>query len=360
MIESTGTPVGSSAPPESRPPVAEIPFPIRLNPHAAAAGRHHLQWMTAMGLVSAADERARLERWELGTVVAYLFPDAEPEALNLLTDWNGYWAIYDDQFETAAGPQPAMVAAIVDMTLAVLYARPGENPFPSAPFCNALSDMIGRIADTAVTTAWLEHLRRTVHGMLAGFLQQVLDHAQGVVLDHDALILRRRADIAMQHDYDLIAVSRGWAPPESVLTTDTFTRLHNALHDAMTMLNDAYSAYRDRPIFARNYNTVLQLERSGMSARQARAETGRRVQQCVGDYLDTKRSVPELLDLLGLDTRTRAGVLQYLTDVETLFAGADLIQRLSDRYSPEARYSDAAPTHVADWEFARHARLLRR
>ncbi|GAA3487060.1 terpene synthase family protein [Streptomyces cremeus] len=345
--------------PRLRPEIISVPFTARLNPYRDEATRHHGEWMTQMGLLSSADERSRLDRWGMGTLAGYCYPGAERKELDLLTDWCGFWVVFDDQFDNPDGARPDVAGAIMDMALAVACAEPGSNPYPDIPFCAALGDLMERVAAYGVSPTWMTHLRQTIREMLAGFHQQFLDHARGVQLDFEQLLRSRRRDIAMQHLYDLLALQHGWELPESVSATREFGQMHDALHEAMAMVNDAYSGYRDRGRLNQSYNTAVLLEGEGMSEEEALAELNRRTGRLLDRYLELKADVPMLLALMGLEDRAQGRVMRYLEDVETLFAGACYLHRVSDRYNPEAAYSSDDPTFVSRWGFPEHASLIR-
>lgn len=344
-----------------RPAIVDLPFVARLSPHVASANRHCARWMTEMALVSSAEELVRLDRWDVGFITACCYPDADPEAMEVLVDWITYWMVYDDQFDTPAGPaRPDVVASVMEMTLAVACAEPGDNPYPDVPFCDGLADLMRRIAGVGLSATWSAHFRETIRGMLRGFFQQSLDHARDAQLDVRELLVRRRLDIAMQHLFDLVALVQRWEVPDSVRCTVEFSEMHNALNEAMAMYNDVYSAYRDRGQSSARYNTVLVLEKSGQSEDQALASVRDLIQRRFDRYLTLKAELPEQLILLGLDDGTRAGVQRYLQGTEDCFAGAELLQRVTDRYNAEARYSPEVPNFISDWGFTRHTRASRR
>ncbi|WP_328387513.1 terpene synthase family protein [Nocardia sp. NBC_00416] len=330
-----------------------LPFPTRYRP-AARARKHVVDWAGRMRLVNTDAERARLDSWNFENVVGCFYPDADGDAIDLLADWNAYLTLLDDQFDVTTGFEaPHVVHVILDMVLDVLYAVPGTNPHPGVQFCDALSDIMRRVAATGAGPVWLGRLRESTRLFFTAIQQQSIDHALGTPLDIPTLLSRRRADVGIQMMFDWNALMRGWELPVSISETVEFRRMHDALADVAVMINDVFSAYRERDQIGGTYSTVILLERGGASHDEANVEVRRLIQHALDNYLTAKGRIPALLDLMKVDAATRTGTVQHIADMESVIAGLELLYRnKSGRYDPEAaRYSRSVPTHVADWGF---------
>jgi 5-epi-alpha-selinene synthase len=178
------------------------PFPLQLNPHAEAAERASLGWLSRFGLFSGEAHRAAVSRAHLTTLVAGFYPSASLEALSLASDYVCWaFALDDIGDETEVGERPARLLALIERFERVLS---GECPSAaSPPLVHGLYDVWLRLAAFADDA----QLREFVAGNRAyfgGMLWEANNRAHCWVPDETAYAAFRPAAGAVPSFFGLI------------------------------------------------------------------------------------------------------------------------------------------------------------
>lgn len=102
-------------------PTIFCPFPSAVSPSAEAVHQHTLEWVRRYALIK--DERAfeRLRSSKFGWLIARAYPNAPLGRLAIVSDWNTWLFILDDECdECGIGKRPERLAALQGQFLGVL------------------------------------------------------------------------------------------------------------------------------------------------------------------------------------------------------------------------------------------------
>jgi hypothetical protein len=140
------------------PPLA-CPFPAGMNPHAITVEHATIAWATHMGLIQHATDAERFLRLQYGTLMARAYPNAPLPALQLISDWNTWLFLLDDQCDEAGlGLAPDRLAVVHATLLDILH---GGSPQQQIPLNLALCDLATRLQAYA-DSPWLDRFRQQV------------------------------------------------------------------------------------------------------------------------------------------------------------------------------------------------------
>src|SRR5262245_62925055 len=114
-------PPGGVMAPTVYPPLS-CPFPSAINPHAIQAQQATIDWARRFRLLQRDAAYRRLNRLRYGMLMARAYPLAEPETLQIVTDWSTWLFLLDDQCDEAGmGHDPEQLARLHTQFLDVLH-----------------------------------------------------------------------------------------------------------------------------------------------------------------------------------------------------------------------------------------------
>lgn len=325
-------------------PELYMPYPIRVSPALDAARKHGLDWARAMGMLDAVpgvehggvwDER-RFVGFDLAHCAAMIHADAEPERLNLSSDWLAWGTYGDDYFPLVFGATRNLAAAkVCDERLAEFMPLDGESvPEPANPVERGLGDLWRRTAGPMTRAARCQ-FRTAVRTMTSSWLWELDNQAQHRVPDPvDYLEMRRRtfgADMTMS----LSRLEFSDLVPAEVYGTRVLRELESAVQDYACLTNDLFSYQKEIEFEGEVHNLVLVVENFlGIDRWKARdvvadlmAARMRQFEHIIAEEL------PILLDELGVEETARRAVTRYIDGLKDWMSGILEWHRRCPRYT---------------------------
>ncbi|CAM3664853.1 terpene synthase family protein [Nocardiopsis rhodophaea] len=247
-------------------PQLPVPFPARVSAHLPAARRHGKEWARRMGFfesvpgadVGAVWDEEIYDAADFAHCAARIHADAEPDQLDLSTDWLGWGTYGDDVYPRVFGAARDVRAAKactrrlaqcmpLDMVPAVV---------PSTQLERGLTDLWERTA-TPMKLPQRERLRAAVLSMLTAWEWEVENQVANRIPDPvDFLEMRRRTfggDMTMA----LARFAHEDAVDAAVYQTRVIHELETATQDIATMTNDLYSYQKEIQYEGEVHNLVL-------------------------------------------------------------------------------------------------------
>jgi 5-epi-alpha-selinene synthase len=220
------------------------PFPLQLNPHAEAAERASLTWLSRLGLFSGEAHRAAVSRAHLTTLVAGFYPTASLEALSLASDYVCWaFALDDIGDETEIGERPARLMALFEEFERVLA---GESPAAeSPPLVRGLHDVLLRVAAFANDAQRGEFVAGN-RAYFGGMLWEANNRAHGWVPDETAYATFRPAAGAVPSFFALIEPLDRIALAPHVRDHEAVQALAKLAGEIICFTNDVLSYEKER------------------------------------------------------------------------------------------------------------------
>ncbi|MGH8472477.1 MAG: terpene synthase family protein, partial [Gammaproteobacteria bacterium] len=89
------------------------PFPSAVSPHLEAVNEHTLAWVRRFGLVQEEQAFVRLRDSRFPSLVARAYPRAPSDRLAVISDWNTWLFLLDDECDEAGlGRKPDRLEAL--------------------------------------------------------------------------------------------------------------------------------------------------------------------------------------------------------------------------------------------------------
>ncbi|WP_283133074.1 terpene synthase family protein [Rhizohabitans arisaemae] len=344
------------------PPDLYMPFPIRTSPHIDAARRDSVDWARRMGIFDSVpgvehggiwDER-RFRLIDLAHCAAMIHADADPEELNLSTDWLTWGTYGDDYYPVVFGQARDLVGAALcnERLAAFMPLDAGETPEPANPLERGLKDLWERSTGKMGTHARAQ-FRASIEDMLASWLWELTNQAQNRVPDPIDYVEMRRATFGSDMTMSLARLTAAEAVPPGIFQTRTIRELDTAAQDYATFTNDLHSYQKEIEFEGEVHNMVLVVENFlGVDRIRAR--------DTVADLMAARmrqfehilaNDLPVLFEDYALEEPARQALLRHAEKHKEWMSGILEWHRKCARYTEAELHRLHRPTPPVDFTF---------
>lgn len=225
-------------------PRIDCPFPSSASPYAEKVHTHTLEWVQKFGLAkdSAGFEHLRASRF--GWLAARAYPDAPLERLEIVSDWNTWLFVLDDQCdEMGIGRQPAKLTALHSRCLQILC---GDQP--SAEDINvvhALHDIITRIR-SLMPPIWLIRFIHSAAEYFESTEWEASNRAQNFWPEVQTYIRLRPFTGGLYTDIDLVELTENITLPLILRAHPRIRQLITITNNIVCWSNDIFSLQKER------------------------------------------------------------------------------------------------------------------
>ncbi|GEB54528.1 terpene synthase family protein [Streptomyces gardneri] len=321
-------------------PEFDLPYPLAVNPHHAAAKRHTVDWAERMGLLDDLWDRSLAEGFDFALCSAGLDPDASLEELCLSSDWLT-WGTYADDYYPALFGRSGGLAGAKEQTDRLKACMPLDEPSAGAavavnPLERSLADIWHRTAAPMAPRARAQ-LRGAIDAMLDSWMWEMHNVVQHRVPDPVDYIEMRRSTFGSELTLLLCRIRQDAALPPELFRSGTVRSLENAVMDYGALVNDLFSYQKEIEVEGEVHNGVLVLQKFfDCDYPTAVAMVDDLMRGRLRQYEHLKaREVPVLYEDFGLDAAGRAAFEAYLRELEDWLAGVLNWHRKARRYGPE-------------------------
>lgn len=305
------------------------PFPSAVSPHLEAVNEHTLAWVWRFGLVQEEHAFVRLRDSMFPNLVARAYPRAPSDRLAVISDWNTWLFLLDDECDEAGlGRKPDRLEALHARCLDVLSRfRPGSlgrrrtprnvpsNQYrsrpgrPDVPLIYALDDLRGRM-EALMSRAWMDRFAVSVSEYFDAAVWEAHNREQGIWPDSDTFGLIRPYTSAVYTFIDLIDLSEGDRLPLVVRKHPSYQQLALKTNNVICGCNDLFSLSKERAHFdMHNLVLVLQHE-AGMSLQAAVDEVASFVEREVKCFVALEARLPSFGSTVDSSVRRFVEVLR--------------------------------------------------
>lgn len=220
-------------------PKLDCPFPCAINPHADTVNDHTLNWVRKFSLVPDEKSFLRLQKSKFGRLAARAYPNAPLEELKLVSDWNTWLFIRDDQCdESGLGKDPIRLAGVHSEFLEILHGRVPEKY--DSVLSHALFDIRSRLLGKA-NSAWMSRFVYSVIEYFESSVWEAFNRADGRIPDTETYILMRPYTGGLYTDIELIDITEGIYLPLHVRKNKIIQSLTLMTNNVVCWSNDIIS-----------------------------------------------------------------------------------------------------------------------
>ncbi|MFD9425659.1 MULTISPECIES: terpene synthase family protein [unclassified Streptomyces] len=319
-----------------RMPEVRLPFPAHEpNPHLARAQTSLDAWLDESAICRSAQSRRSLERTRIPLVTALAYPDAAPDALELLVQWATWTFVIDDEFDDGPdGQDPARCARALATFLPVLDGAPVGGSASARAFAGTWERLVeGR------SPAWCRMLRDDIRAYLWSYYEGLVDQLAERVPTLAAYRRQRCVSVAAYTWLDLVEIAVGVDLPETVRHFSSFRELREAAAGYVGLHNDLWSLERDKNAGAFHNAVLLVQHHDGSPLQEAVDEVNGLIAECAQRILDAERDLAVQLDAAAITGQDGADALDCAAGY------AKFVRGCFDYHYQARRYTAAATSH---------------
>lgn len=224
-------------------PNIECPFPSAVSPHAEDIHAHTLDWVCQFELVKDAKDFEHLNASRFGWLAARAYPHAPPERLKIVSDWNTWLFVLDDQCdEMGIGKNPLQLATLHSKCLDILS---GETPAADdIAVVHGLHDIVMRIKPL-MPRAWMTRFLHSAAEYFESTEWEAQNRAQKIWPDVRTYIHMRPYTGGLYTDIDLIDLTENIALPLTVRDHPRIRQLVAITNNVVCWSNDIFSLQKE-------------------------------------------------------------------------------------------------------------------
>jgi 5-epi-alpha-selinene synthase len=233
------------------------PFPSAVNKHAESLHQHTIEWVRKFNLISDEAAYQKFCQSRFSDLAARVYPDAAFTELKLLSDWNVWTFIIDDQMdEGAMGKQPEQLAAFYAGLVNVLKGK--DTAYQIEPLGAALNDLRQRIMQQKVESVMIRRFIGSVEACLSAFVWEAKNRARGNMPDVATYMKMRATTSGWPTFVELMSLNRMFNLPPEVLDRTDVQHLSLMANNILCWANDIFS-FRKEMRCGDVHNLVLTL-----------------------------------------------------------------------------------------------------
>lgn len=225
-------------------PRLSCPFPELISPFADKVHKHTLEWVQHFQLVTEENAYEHLRLSKFGRLAARAYPNAALDRLEIISDWNTWLFIIDDQCdESGLGKHPDQLSALHSRCLKVLF---GNKPaHEEIPLVHALHNIYTRLQPLA-SQAWLARFAKSASDYFEATLWEAQNRYHNRWPNIDSYIRMRPYSGGLYTDIELIEISENIHFPCIVRSDPCINELATITNNVVCWCNDVISIRKEK------------------------------------------------------------------------------------------------------------------
>jgi hypothetical protein len=304
--------------PRIRSPRFDIPYPTRISPDVERARREGLRWAYAMGIVRDEAEAARLDAPRFDRLAAYAYPHNVGPELDLVVELMLWFFPFDDIFDGPLGRDLTGTTALIESMLAAMYAHRPPHP-ADPPMVRAFLDLWQR-ARIGTSPSWQTRFHSDTEAYLRSYQWEAANRVRGRIPGVAPYLEMRRHSIGVWLSVDAGERTGHFEVPHTAFRSEHLQTMRRLSSDVVVLVNEAYSAAKDRDHGDLNLVVLLQTEHGlGPDAALSRVEA--MAAECVREFRRLEDGLDRLHDDLNLSPAARTDLERYADGMRSWMRG---------------------------------------
>ncbi|WP_405580476.1 germacradienol/geosmin synthase [Streptomyces sp. NBC_01190] len=323
-----------------------MPFETTLSPHLDAARQHNRAWAKRMGLLDPEPgfpvpgglwNEQKLVGYDFALCAAGIHPGAEPDGLDLTTDWLTWGTYGDDYYPVVFGRGGDLTAARLTTDRFRLFmpldADASAMPPPLTALERSLADLWRRTAGPMGHGA-RRKFRTSIEDMCESWLWELANQKQNRVPDPVDYIEMRRMTFGSDLTMSLSRLGHGNALSEEIYRSRPVRAMETAAADFACLINDVYSYQKEIEFEGEIHNAVLVVQNFlDCGPQEAMGVVGDLMAARMREFQHiTEAQLPALFEEFDLDAAARTVLAGYAQELRDWLAGILTWHEGCDRY----------------------------
>ncbi|NHD19348.1 MULTISPECIES: germacradienol/geosmin synthase [unclassified Actinopolyspora] len=247
-------------------PEFDMPYSTRMSPHLDSARAHEVDWARRMGMFESVPgveaggvwSESRFVRFDFAYCAAIIHADADPDQLNLSTDWLTWGTYGDDYFPLVFGSTNNLAGAKACNERLALFMPLDLGAVPEAtnPVERGLADLWQRTA-APLTVAARRQFRTAVEEMTTSWVWELANQIQHRVPDPVDYMEMRRKTFGADMTMSLSRLTQLDVVPTEVQQSTVMRQLETAAQDYTALVNDLTSYQKEVEFEGEMHNLVV-------------------------------------------------------------------------------------------------------
>jgi germacradienol/geosmin synthase len=241
-------------------PDFDLPFPLRINEHLAAARAHALEWPERMGMLDEGVwDAEKVADFDFALCSAGIDPTGTADELCLNATWLTWGTYGDDYYPAAFGRTRDRLGATVQTERLKMFLPTQDGAVPPQPQ-NALERGLADLwlqTTADMTEAARGYLRNAIVSMVESWLWELDNVALNKVPDPVDYLEMRRRTFGAELTACLANLKLGDAVPPALKQHEAIASLENSAADYACMINDVFSYQKEIEYEGDVHNLIL-------------------------------------------------------------------------------------------------------
>lgn len=343
-------------------PDLHMPYPVRTSPHLDAAREHAVGWARQLGMFDSVpglevggvwDER-RFIGFDFAHCAAMIHADADPDQLNLSSDWLA-WGTYGDDYYPlmfGVGRNLAQAKACNDRLSLFMPLDAKATPEPTNPIERGLQDLWRRTAGP-MDQAARRQFRTAVEDMLTSWLWELANSTQHRIPDPIDYVEMRRKTFGSDLTMGLSQLAHWNVVPAEIYQTRVMRELDTAAQDYACFTNDLFSYQKEIEFEGEIHNIVLVVENFlEVERMQARDIVAKLMTARIRQFEHIlANDLPRLFEEFDLDEQARQLLTRHANDLKEWMSGILEWHRTCARYTEAELRRSRTPGRATGFPF---------
>lgn len=284
------------------------PFPSLISPYADSVNQQTLDWVRRFGLVADMEAMSRLEKSKFGLLAARAYPQAEPDSLEIVSNWNTWLFILDDQCdELGIGKNPEDLMILHKRCLDVLAGNQLNSDDPALVV--AIEDLRMRLL-ARMSSSWMLRFTHSVSEYFESTEWEAKNRRQQLWPGIEAYIRLRPYTGGLLTDIDLIDLTESISLPIEVRRHPTIDALIAITNNVVCWSNDIISLQKERSYQDMHNLALIIYHRESIGLQAAIDKVNDMIGAEVRRFQTLKATLPRFGDQIDQDVSKLIAVLQ--------------------------------------------------
>ncbi|MCB1985046.1 MAG: hypothetical protein H6936_12395 [Burkholderiales bacterium] len=289
-------------------PYLSCPFPEKISPFADKVHAHTLEWVQNFQLVTEEKAFKRLRLSKFGRLAARAYPDAALDRLEIISDWNTWLFVIDDQCdESGLGKHPDQLSNLHNRSLEILSGYPTEPN--DVPLILALEDIYRRLKPLS-SQAWLLRFAKSASEYFEATFWEAQNRFYRRWPSTDSYTLMRPFSGGLYTDIDLIEIAEKINIPCIARAHPRLTELANLTNNVVCWSNDIISLRKEQA-HGDMHNMVMVMQHElKISLQESVNLVKKLIDAQIQQFLNVEQQLPKFVEFSDHDLKKYVAVLR--------------------------------------------------
>ncbi|MFF5535651.1 epi-isozizaene synthase [Streptomyces cinerochromogenes] len=348
---TTATPSAVVVPPSLTLPVIESSFPRQLHPYWPRLQEKTRLWLLDKRLMPADKVREYADGLCYTDLMAGYYTSAPEEVLQAIADYSAWFFVWDDRHDRDIVHGRAGDWRRLRYRLHTALDAPRHHLHHPDPVVAGFADSVLRLYGFLSST-WNQRFARHFHAVIEAYDREFRNRTEGYIPGVEEYLALRRLTFAHWIWTDLLEPSAGCELPDRVRKNPAYRRAALLSQEFAAWYNDLCSLPKEIAGDEVHNLGISLITHAGLTLEQAVDEVRRRVEECIGEFLEVEQKA--LVFARELDDGTVGGkelsaaVESCVGSMRNWFSSVYWFHHESGRYMVDSWDDRSTPPYVTN------------